>query len=125
PRSLTPRSFSTVTRTEQQSGQSRAQTDRRISGTSAFQTRFQRDIGVEQFRNRTTGLRRFYSLIESFLACAGNARLQFQVALGDGESIALLFEGDGASGADAFGGQIGLPELSRERHREAAGVGRG
>ena len=108
--------------------EARAGRARLPEGTGRWRLRFERggkrDLGVVELGNRAAGLGIGDSLVEGRLAGAGHFGLELQVALGDREAFANLFQADLASGFQTLGDQIRLAQLRGERHGKAARVGR-
>ena len=89
---------------------------------SRFQFRVQRNLGVQQTRNRAARLGAVGDGGEFLLVNAGNARRQVQMRFRDGETRIRFIQRDGGRGVDGGGGETGLAEFRRKRHRETARV---
>src|SRR3954469_15239719 len=86
------------------------------------QFRLHRDFGIQQFRDRAAALGVCGGGLELLLRRARHAGLDDEVNLFDRKTLRLLFERDGCGGVVFIGGQAGVAELSRQRHRETAGM---
>jgi len=80
------------------------------------------NLGVEQTRNRATGLRAVRDGSEFFRVNAGNFRRHVQMRFRDGKTGVSFFQCDGRGRVDARRRETGLAEFRRERHRETARV---
>src|SRR5262245_54598625 len=102
----------------------RATPARRYAVGSGLEAGVQRDLGVEQPRDRAAGLGVVGSRVELVLRRARDLGHQVERRLGDSEARVLLLHRDRAGDLEALRGEAGVAELARERHREAAGVRR-
>src|SRR3974390_2855335 len=91
---------------------------------SADELCIQGDVGLQQLGNRATSLGLVGKLVELGLIRTRYLGLQVQMHGGDGEPVRDLLESNLSGCLHPFRSEFGLAQYERQRHREAAGVGR-
>ena len=90
--------------------------------SSHFNLGVQRDLRIEQARNRAANLGGVGEGENFRLVGTGNLRRHVEMRCRHGKAGLGLVERDGRGGLDGFGGEAGLAKFRRERHRETARV---